>query len=206
MMRRATKQTGRPSIPRRVMSTLYAARVVFLWFLLALGLALTIASGWRWYADMRDNATITALAAGENVEIDPERASPAVLFARAYYLLWRDRIDEAQVLVDQANFRADPKTRVSMLYDAGNTRLRASFDAIERGKFDKATSFVNLAKEDYNQALRLDPHAWDVKYNLDVAARLVRDLPQIAPSEEPLQQEPRKDLWSDLPGVPRGAP
>ncbi|WP_244500147.1 hypothetical protein [Methyloceanibacter superfactus] len=45
-----------------------------------------------------------------------------------------------------------------------------------------------------------------MKYNLDVAARLVRDLPQIAPSEEPLQQEPRKDLWSDLPGVPRGAP
>ncbi len=205
-MRRAMKPLGRPGLPRRVLGSLYAARVVLMWFLLALGLALTIASGWRWYADTRDNATIKALAAGDNVAIDPERASPAVLFARAYYLLWRDRIDEAQILVDQANFRADKKTRVAMLYDAGNTRLRASFEAIERGKFDKATSFVNLAKEDYNQALRLDPQAWDVKYNLDVAARLVRDLPQIAPSEEPLQQEPRKDLWSDLPGVPRGAP
>lgn len=202
----ATGQPARPRLLRRVLSTVYAARVVFLWLLLAVGAAVTVASGWRWYADWRDNATIKALAAGENVEADPERASPAVLFARAYYLLMRDRLDEAQVLIDQANFRADAKTRVSMLYDAGNTRLRASFDAIERGKFDRATSFVNLAKEDYNQALRLDPQAWDVKYNLDVAARLVRDLPQIAPSEEPLQQEPRKDLWSDLPGVPRGAP
>lgn len=206
MMRRARGKSERPSFPRRVLSTLYAARIVFIWFLLVLGVAATIVSGWHWYAARRDNATITALAAGENVEIDPERASPAVLFARTYYLLRRDRVDEAQVLLDQANFRADARTRVLMLYDAGNTRLRASFDAIERGQFDKATSLVNLAKADYNQALGLAPKAWDVKYNLDVAARLVRDLPQIAPSEEPLQQEPRKDLWSDLPGVPRGAP
>jgi mxaK protein len=120
--------------------------------------------------------------------------------------LKRDRIDDAQVLLDQANFRGDPKIRVLMLYNAANTRLRASFDAIEQGKFDTATSLVNLAKDDYNHALRLDPQAWDVKYNLDVAARLVRDLPQIEPSEEPMQQEPRKDLWSDLPGVPKGEP
>ena len=205
-MRRAYGKTQRPSFGRRVLGTLYAARVVLVWLLLAIGLAVMIASGWHWYGAWRDNATINALAAGEDVQIDPERASPAVLFARAYYLLKRDRIDEAQVLLDQANFRADARTRVLMLYDAGNTRLRASFAAIERGKFDRATSLVNLAKEDYNQALRLDPQAWDVKYNLDVAARLVRDLPQIEPSEEPLQQEPRKDLWSDLPGVPRGAP
>jgi len=205
-MRRAHRKTQRPSFGRRVLSTLYAARVVFVWLLLAVGLAVTIASGWHWYGAWHDNATIKALAAGEDVQIDAERASPSVLFARTYYLLKRDRVDEAQVLLDQANFRADAPTRVLMLYDAGNTRLRASFAAIERGQFDRATSLVNLAKEDYNQALRLDPQAWDVKYNLDVAARLVRDLPQIEPSEEPLQQEPRKDLWSDLPGVPRGAP
>jgi len=205
-MRWARGRSEKPGYTQRVLRTLYAARVVFIGFLLVLGVAATIVSGWQWYAAWRDNATIEALAAGDNVEIDPERASPAVLFARAYHLLKRDRLDEAQDLLDQANFRADAKTRVLMLYDAGNTRLRASFAAIERVKFDRATSLVNLAKEDYNQALRLDPQAWDVKYNLDVAARLVRDLPQIAPSEEPLQQEPRKDLWSDLPGVPRGAP
>lgn len=205
-MRRAYGKAQRPSFGRRALCTLYAARVVFLWLLLAAGLAVTIAAGWHWYGALRDNATIKALAAGEDVQIDPERAAPSVLFARAYYLLKRDRVDEAQIVLDQANFRADAPTRVLMLYDAGNTRLRASFAAIERGQFDRATSLVNLAKEDYNQALRLDPQAWDVKYNLDVAARLVRDLPQIEPSEEPLQQEPRKDLWSDLPGIPRGAP
>ena len=195
-----------PGVARRFLRVIYSARVVFIWLLLATGVAVTVASGWHWYATWRDNETIKALAAGEDVEVDPERASPVVLFARAYYLLKRDRLDEAQVLLDQANFRADAETRVQMLYDDGNTRLRASFDAIERGQFDTATSLVNLAKEDYNLALRLDPQAWDVKYNLDVAARLVRDLPQIHPSEDPLQQESRKDLWSDLPGIPRGEP
>jgi mxaK protein len=205
-MRGAGDRQGRRGLLGRGLGAVYAARIVFVWLLLATGLAVAVASGWTWYAERRDNATIAALLAGENIAIVPERASGHVLFARAYYLLKRDRIDEAQVLLDQANFRADAKTRVDMLYDAANMRLRASFDAIERGQFDKATSLVNLAKDDYNQALRLDPQAWDVKYNLDVAARLVRDLPQIEPSEEPLQQEPRKDLWSDLPGVPKGAP
>lgn len=190
---------------RRILGTVYAARVIFVWLLLAAGLAVVIASGWTWAKDARDNATIAALLAGENVEIDPERASSPVLFARAYYLLQRDRIDEAQVLLDQINFRGDPKIRVLMLYDAANVRLRASFDAIQRGKFDTATALVNLAKDEYNQALRLDPQAWDVKYNLDVAARLVRDLPVLESTEDPEQQEP-KNLWSDLPGIPRGEP
>lgn len=191
---------------RRVLGAVYAARVMFVWLLLAIGLALTIGSGWNWYAGWRDNETIGALAAGQDVAIDLERASSPVLFARAYYLLKRDRMDEAQVLLDQVKFRGDPAVRVAMLYDAGNTRLRASFDAIERGDFERATSYVNLAKDDYNEALRLDPSAWDAKYNLDVAARLVRDLPLAHPSEDPFAQEPRSDLWSDLPGIPRGAP
>lgn len=194
------------SLLTRVFGVVYTARIVFVWLLLATGVAVAVGSGWTWYAEHRDNATISTLLAGKDVQIDPERASSQVLFARAYYLLKRDRIDAAQVLLDQANFRADARTRVAMLYDAANMRLRASFDAIEHGQFDKATSLVNLAKDDYNEALRLDPQAWDVKYNLDVAARLVRDLPQIGTSEEPPQQEQRKDLWSDLPGVPQGEP
>ena len=201
------RQTARtPVLLRGALSAIYAARIVFVWLLLGTGLALAIASGWNWYKAWHDNLTIAALAAGQNVEIRADTASPPVLFARAYYLLQRDRIGESQLLLDQANFRADDKTRVAMLYDDGNARLRATFAAIEQGKFDRATSLVNLAKADYEQALRLDPGTWDVKYNMDVAARLVRDLPVITPSEEPMQQEPRKDLWSDLPGIPRGAP
>ncbi len=190
---------------RSLLTMLYAGRVAFIWLLLATGIAVASASAWKWYATRRDNRIVGGLLAGEKIEIDPITASPNVLFARAYYLLKRDRIDEAQILLDQANFRADPATRVKMLYDAANYRIRATFDAIEQGEFDKATTLVGLAKDDYNDALRLDPQAWDVKYNLDVAARLVRDLPEGTPTEEP-GQEPPKQMWTDLPGIPKGEP
>lgn len=194
-----------PDFLHRALAALYVMRGAFIWLLLAAGLGMMLVSGWQWYKDWRDNRIVAALLAGENVEIDPNTASPNVLFARGYYLLKRDRIDEAQILLDQVNFRGDPATRVAMLYDVANARLRATFDAIEQGAFDKATSLVNLTKDDYTEALRLDPEAWDVKHNLDVAARLVRDLPLAPPSDEPAQQTPQ-ELWTDLPGVPKGGP
>jgi mxaK protein len=189
----------------RLRTVLYAARAPFLWLLFAAGLAAMLLAGVRWTAERHDNRIIATLLGGENVAIDPNTASPRVLFAKSYYLLKRDRVEEAQILLDQANFRADPATRVAMLYNMANVRVRAAFEAIDQGAFDNATSFIELAKQDYNQALRLDPDAWDVKYNLDVAARLVRDLPEGVPSEEEPQQTSKK-LWTDLPGVPKGEP
>ena len=79
------------------------------------------------------------------------------------------------------------------------------FDAIEQGQFDKATSLINLAKEEYVEALRLDPHAWNVKYNLDVTSRLLRDLPEAQLPEDAPREAP-KELWTDIPGTPKGEP
>jgi mxaK protein len=195
-----------PNRPRRtVLSALYASRIAFIWLLIAAGIVVAIASAWRWYATWHANRAVAGLLAGQDIEVDPTTAPANVLFARAYYLLKRDRIDEAQILLDQANFRADPVTRVRMLYGFANYRIRASFEAIEQGKFDAATTLVGLAKDDYNAALRLNPAAWDVKYNLDVAARLVRDLPEGVPSEDSGQEAPQQ-IWTDLPGIPRGEP
>ena len=189
----------------RLVARLAAARLAFILLVLALCLAVAAATGWRWLAAARDNATIRKLAAGENVEIDPTRASSKVLAARAYYLLKRDRIDEAQVVLDQARVRANPAERVDMLYNMANARLRVVFDAIEQGQFDKATSLIGLAKTEYVDALRIDPQAWNVKYNLDVTSRLLRDLPEAQTPEDAPREAP-KDLWTDVPGTPRGAP
>jgi mxaK protein len=184
---------------------LAAARLAFILLLMATSLAVAATAGWRWFAASRDNATIRKLVAGENVEIDPTRASSKVLAARAYYLLKRDLIDEAQVVLDQARFRASPSARVDMLYNMANARLRVVFDAIEQGQLDKATSLIGLAKDEYVDALRLDPQAWNVKYNLDVTSRLLRDLPEGQGPEDTPREAP-KELWTDIPGTPRGAP
>jgi mxaK protein len=196
--------TGKGFITR-LAGRLAAARLALILLLMVISLAVAATAGWRWFAASRDNATIRKLVAGENVEIDPARASSKVLAARAYYLLKRDRIDEAQVVLDQARFRAAPSARVDMLYNMANARLRLVFDAIEQGQFDKATSLIGLAKDEYVDALRLDPNAWNVKFNLDVTSRLLRDLPEGQGPEDKPREAP-KELWTDIPGTPRGAP
>ena len=54
---------------------LAAARLAFILLLMAVSLAVAATAGWRWVAASRDNATIRKLVAGENVDIDPARAS-----------------------------------------------------------------------------------------------------------------------------------
>jgi mxaK protein len=178
----------------------------FLKALLAVGVVGCVISGSLLYSKMRINATIDRLRAGADVEVDPASAAPAVLDARAAYLLRRNRIDEAQPMLDEAGERADAAVNVRMLYNMANARLRAAIKAIEQGNYDKAIPLVTLAKAEYRSALRLDPEHWDAKYNLDVAMRLVRDLPQAVGEDEEKPLETPEKLWTDLPGAPKGLP
>ncbi len=93
-----------------------------------------------------------------------------------------------------------------MLYNMANARMRAAIAAIGKGDYDKAIPLVALAKSEYRSALRLDAADWDAKYNLDIAMRLVRDLPQAVGEDEEKPLETPQKLWTDLPGVPKGLP
>ncbi len=174
--------------------------------LLAGGVVGAVISGSLLYSKLQINSTIDRLRAGKDVEVDPASAAPALLEARAAYLLRRNRIDEAQPMLDEAGERAGPAINVRMLYNMANARVRAAITAIEKGDFDKAIPLVTLAKSEYRSALRLDPSHWDAKYNLDVAMRLVRDLPQAVGEDEDKPLETPEKLWTDLPGAPKGLP
>ena len=69
-----------------------------------------------------------------------------------------------------------------------------------------AYRYTRLAKDDYRLALRLDPTAWDIKFNFDVAMRIVRDFPGYEQEGEDVPPDAPKRLWTDLPGVPKGLP
>lgn len=182
------------------------ARGPALWLLLLASTAACAGALWSYFDAQQQNRIIGRLAGGEDVAIETGSAPDAVLLARANYLLFRDRIDEAQTIADLSAARMAPAARSELLYNLGNARLRIAIGAIEQGVLDKAIASVNLAKIAYRQALRIDPEAWDVKYNLDVAMRLVRDLPQQDDVEEEASPEEPKQLWTDLPGVPKGLP
>jgi mxaK protein len=191
---------------RNWLSGVGALKALSLQVLLLAAIATMAISGWLLVSKLRVNSAISSLAAGNNVEVDPTTASPAMLDARAAFLLRRGRIDEAQPLLDQAAERASPIINVRMLYNMANARMRAAVRSIEKGDFDKAIPLVALAKSEYRSALRIDPMDWNAKYNLDVAMRLVRDLPQAVGEDEEKPLETPEKLWTDLPGVPKGLP
>jgi mxaK protein len=176
------------------------------WLLLVASLAALAGTSWVLFDARRQNAVIQRLAGGEDIAIDSSQASDSVLLARARYLLARDRIDEAQTIADISAARSSPETRKALLYNLANARLRIAIEAIEQGALDKAIASVNLAKSAYRLALRIDPADWDAKFNLDIAMRLVRDLPQQDDSAEEKSPEEPKQLWTDLPGIPKGLP
>jgi mxaK protein len=183
-----------------------SAKAPLLWLALTVSAAVLAISAAQFIAKYRIDSAIDRLRAGSNIPVDAADAHPALLEARAAFLLKRNLIEDAQPFLDQAAVRAGTGIRVRMLYNMANARMRAAVAAIGRGDYDKAIPLVTLAKSEYRTALRLDPADWDAKYNLDIAMRLVRDLPQAVgeDEEEPLQT-PEK-LWTDLPGVPKGLP
>lgn len=191
---------------RLPLARLGSAKAAILKALLAVGIAGVAISGWLLLGKLQANSVIDRLRAGADVEVDAASAPVALLEARAAYLLRRGRIDEAQPLLDQAAERAPPAEQVRMLYNMANARMRAAVTAIEKGNFDKAIPLVTLAKSEYRAALRLDPGDWNAKYNLDVAMRLVRDLPQAVGEDEEKPLETPEKLWTDLPGAPQGLP
>ncbi len=204
-----TKATS-PSPIRRLfegMATLWRkARTAALAIALVASLATLATLTWRIRDIHSDNALITALAAGDDIAVTPRAASDEVLIARSAFLLARDRRDEAQALLDVSSAMTDPKLRARLLYNHANARIRDAIAAVERGNTDAAVPITRLAKDEYRLALRLDPAAWDIKYNFDVAMRIVRDFPGYeTEGEEPPPDAPTK-LWTDLPGVPKGLP
>lgn len=173
---------------------------------LVASLAALAALSWRFHEIRRDNATIAALADGEDIPVDARTAAAEVVLARSAFLLARDRREDAQALLDAASGMADAKQRARLLYNHANARMRDAFAAVQRGDQDRAIPLTRLAKDEYRAALRLDSTAWDAKYNFDVAMRMVRDFPGYETEGEEVPPEAAKKLWTDLPGVPKGLP
>jgi mxaK protein len=176
--------------------------------LVALCLALvvtTVALLLQWRGAVEANDTIEALRAGRDIVVDAN-ARPETLLARIGFLAARSDVDRARASVEALDRSGSSEARARGHYLLGNALLRKAFDQIQRSELEAANPFVNLAKREYRRALQLAPDYWDAKFNLDVAARLVRDFPDFErKSGDELSADPKK-LWTDIPGKPKGLP
>lgn len=168
-------------------------------------LALAILSALSAWSAARTNAAIAALEAGREVAVAPDAPGP-LLVARVKFLARRDRLDEAEPLLESLDRRGSPEQAARARYSVANARIREAFRMIERSELDKAGPQVTLARQDYRRALQAKPDFWDAKFNFDVASRLIRDFPEFDRTfGDEMKAEP-KQIWTDIPGQPRGGP
>ncbi|PPD45760.1 MAG: MxaK protein [Methylocystis sp.] len=175
-------------------------------FAVVIGSALVaLFEGAAWRRAVATNDAIEALRAGRDVPIDFE-APPEALLARIAYLAKHDHLDQARDFLEALDRRGNASIRAHAHYLFANALLRTALEHIEKSDLEAAGPFVNLSKREYRRALQLDPDFWDAKFNIDVAARLVRDFPDFErKSGDELSADPKK-LWTDIPGKPKGLP
>jgi mxaK protein len=176
-----------------------------LWIALAAALALTTSAVAQLLNAGRANKTIAALVAHQDVQVDPRMAPPEEVLARVNELIWRERIEDAQALLNSTETTLPTDVRVAVLYNVANARTRQGAETAQKGDLDGAAALVNLAKSEYRLALKLRPADWDMKYNLDVAMRVVRDLPLANNPTDKTLKTP-KQMWYEIPGLPKGLP
>mgnify|MGYP001325796518 CR=1 FL=1 len=170
------------------------------------GLAAAAVFGWQVVEGKRANAAIRDLAAGRDRAIDVHRAPAELLLARADFLVRYERVDEAEALIDPLSRTGRPALLADLWFAVGNGRMAMAFAGVEDRDLDEAVPQVAVAKEAYRRTLALLPDAFDAKVNLDVAMRLVRDFPEHEPEVGDAPPVQPKNLWTDLPGLPRGLP
>lgn len=129
-----------------------------------------------WYAARwhRAQAVAAEMAAAATASAPHAEADARVQFARAQALRRAGDADAALALYDGLAARLSGSELGEIaLYNAGHTLLAQALDAMSRGDSTRALPLAELAKQRFRALLRERPDAWDARYNLERALRLV---------------------------------
>lgn len=178
-----------------------------IWLLLLASLSLGVFQCWSLYRVHRENQWMAELNAGHDIAVDKlVTAAPEVRLARAAYLRQKQRynevLDTLSLIVGRGGSRLQSQSR----YNLGNVYLTQAMAEVEAGRINQAMPLLTLAKQSYRQALALDSGFWDAKYNLELAMRLLPEFDRISPAEPDDDAAKPSQLWTTVPGFPRGLP
>jgi len=178
-----------------------------IWGVLLVGLLLTGLQSYGLYRIQRENRWLAELAEGHDIGVgNLAGASPQVRLARAVYLRQKQRYGEALDTLSLLMELPDSRLQGQSRYNLGNTYLAQAMAEIEAERIEQAMPLLNLAKQAYRQALALDSRFWDAKYNLDLAMKLLPEFDRISPTEPDDDAAQPAQLWTTVPGFPRGLP
>jgi len=179
---------------------------IALWAALLLGSVAMLVQAWTLVGISQSNQSISDLAAGKDVPLEKiVNAAPEVRLARAMVFKKQQRYDEALATLNLILDAPDPALQAKIRYNLGNIFLHLAVVKTEAMVINESMPLVALAKQAYRQALALDSQFWDAKYNLEVAMRLLPEMDKISyENESPVNQ--KSQLWTTVPGFPRGLP
>ncbi len=102
-------------------------------------------------------------------------AHPKALFAQAYYDVTEGEYQKALDHLTHVIITDDVELKVAAYYNRGNIHLRQALTMLPDER--QRLSLVELAKQDYRTALLLSPQMQDARFNLELALRMVPELP-----------------------------
>lgn len=177
-----------------------------LWAGLALSLAAFVYSAGTLYGIHHDNDLIRQLISGKDVAVNKViSGEPELRLARAFYFKQKHRYDEAlsslSLVMDKGGRNFQAKAR----YNLGNLYLEQAMQQAKAMNINEAMALAGLAKQAYRQSLALNTSNWDAKYNLEVAMRLLPEMDKVDMADDSSINR-KSQLWTTVPGFPRGLP
>ncbi|MDD5035998.1 MAG: MxaK protein [Methylococcaceae bacterium] len=135
-----------------------------------------------------------------------EGTPAAVVFAKAHGLDRAGNPEEAIRLYTSLRNAEDRDLRARALHNLATLYLRDGarrWNARGVLEFERVNTLIELAKEDYREALRLNPDDWDARYNLEYAWRIT---PPPKEKDKSDWRGSKSSVFSTLPGLPAGGP
>ncbi|MBL1322064.1 MAG: MxaK protein [Methylophaga sp.] len=101
---------------------------------------------------------------------------PKALFSQAYFDVEKGQIQQALELLTKVVTEDDLTLKSAAYYNRGNIHLRQAQSMADDDR--QRLPSVELAKQDYRMALLLTPQQQNARFNLELALRMVPELPE----------------------------
>lgn len=153
----------------------------------------------------RQTSIYQMIANPEKIKVD-ETTPDILVFTKARYFDKMGNPNEAVRLYASLRNTKDVDLRIRALHNLATLYLRDGakhWNASGVLEAAHVNTQVELAKQNYRDALRLNPEDWDARYNLEYACRITPP-----PKEKPKAdfQGSKSSVFSTLPGLPGGGP
>src|SRR5262245_47222565 len=140
-------------------------------------IALFIAGAWE-CVRLREVLRFNSAVRADRLALAAARDTPEGAFAAALTLQRKGEFEQA--LHAYASIHPESAALSSAVrFNLANSYLRRAFELGDSAGADVIGPLIELAKQEYREVLRDDSHAWDAKYNLELALSVQPDVSEV---------------------------